>query len=254
MAGLGSPAPSPRIVAQSLLGELAMPKLPIASFLELLALAIVGLLPSRGAAQTTTGTITVITGTQATELVDANGTPVSRSYVPTHPFWVNRHECEAGWQYQIGLTTDISLNGSVFEVWASNSGDCSQELYRYGGSAICWKVYYSGSWTAGIAGTTSILIPAQAIVGSHTNGGTDFISVAPYSADDCNPAIHAVASTGVAITLFFYAFSGANTGTPPKIVAKSYSQLHGCGGSGGWRSSCTRRYCGHSTLRSGAMR
>ena len=178
---------------------------------------LIALVPVCAKAQTLGQTISIITGTQSTELLDSSGNVASRDYLPDHPYWVNRGECQAGWQYQIGVTT-TGINGMPFEVWASSGSGCDQTTERFPGSTnpVCWKVYAQSSFQQGTSGTTTIYIPAQTIVGAHTYqaGVTDTISVIPGTKDDCDPQhrTDTVPSTGVALTLYFYAF-GNGTGT-----------------------------------------
>jgi hypothetical protein len=172
-----------------------------------------------GAQTTTTGqTITIVTNSQSTQLVDSQLNSVNRSYVPDHPFWVNRGECEADWQYQIGVSS-TGINGLPFEVWATNGGDCSTVGARLQPTtATCWKVYSQSSFTQGTSGTTNIYISARTLLGGHkyVAGTTDTISVIPGVKDDCNPMkrVDTVPSTGVALTVYFFAFGNGTSGTP----------------------------------------
>ena len=80
-----------------------MSKRALAYYLGFLVVTALGLLPRWVHAQT----ITINTGSQATELVDANHNPVSHSYQPatSQVYWVNLAECKLNWVYQISVTT-----------------------------------------------------------------------------------------------------------------------------------------------------
>ncbi len=193
-------------------------------FFGVVVCGLIGSVPVLAQAQVTTGqTITVITGTQSTELLDSSQNVANRDYIPDHPFWVNRDECAAGWIYQIGVTT-TGINGMIFEVWATSGGDCSLTTSRYPGSTnpVCWKIYEQSSFQQGTSGTTTLYIPAQRIVGAHIYqaGVADTINVIEGTKDDCDPTkrTDVVPSAGVALTLYFYAF-GNGTGTTPTASA-----------------------------------
>lgn len=194
-----------------------MPKSVILDVCRFALCGLIGWSAASAQAQTTTTgqTITVVTNSQSTQLIDAAGNTINRSYVPDHPFWVNRSECDAGAQYQIGITS-AGINGLPFEVWATNGGDCSTQASRFPPSPTCWKVYSQSSFTQGTSGTTVIYIPAQTILGAHKYiNTTDTISVIPGNKDDCNPLkrLDTVPSTGVALTLYFFAFGNGTSGT-----------------------------------------
>jgi hypothetical protein len=197
-----------------------MSKRSLALVVGFLLIAALGLLPRQVRAQT----ITINTGSQATQLVDASGSSASRSYQPDKPFWVNHAECEAGWQYKISVTTDQGMQGQVLEVWASSSGDCSATTSRYGvTSSACWKLLPTfGSWTVGYGGSTTLMIPAQNLVAARTNASNDPNFFQAGTAADCNPANHAggsVPSTGVAVTIFIYGFVGVGNNATPTVTA-----------------------------------
>jgi hypothetical protein len=173
--------------------------------------------PAIASAQTPTGqTITIVTNSQSTQLLDKSGKVITRDYVPDHPFWVNRSECIADWQYQIGIST-VGINGFPFEVWATNGGDCSATTARFPLNPTCWKVYSESSFYQGTSGTTTIYISARTILGEHKYlNTTDTISVIPGTEADCDPTTHKsiVPSTGVALTLYFFAFGNGSSGAP----------------------------------------
>ncbi len=195
-----------------------MSKRLLASILGFLVLTALGLWPATVAAQTTTGqSITVNTGSQATELVDKNGNPATHTYTPANPFWVNLSECQADWSYQISVT-GAGIASQPFEVWAGASGtDCTQAIYRAGTSAVCWRVYYNGAIPDG---TFNITIPVQNVVAQRPNtnpnstlgSGTD---VYQGTTADCITGAAIVPETGASLQLNFYVFgAGSNAGVP----------------------------------------
>jgi len=186
-----------------------MPKPTLALILSLVALVSFS---TPTLAQTTAASITINTGSQATQLVDQNGNAVTHGYTSDHPFWVNLQECRAGWQYQVSVTT-VGTGTANMEVWASTAGnDCASTAARFT-TASCWRVGYFGV----NEGTYAYYIPVQNVVAMHYFGlgeasGT---TVHQGTAEDCDKiARQTNARAGVSITLYFYIFSGAGTGTP----------------------------------------
>jgi len=162
---------------------------------------------------TTTASITINTGTQATQMVDANNNAVTHSYTSDHPFWVNLDECHAGWQYQISVTT-VGTGSTNMEVWATTSGnDCSTTALRFT-TPSCWRVGYFGV----NEGTYAYYIPVQTVIAQNYFGAdvsqTSTTVVAGTSADCDKAAAGSTTRTGVSIVLYFYIFSGSSSGTP----------------------------------------
>ena len=192
-----------------------MLKHPLTSILGFLVLAAIGLAPARVEAQTTTtGTITINTGSQATELVDSNHNPVSHSYTPatSQLFWVNLAECKLGWQYQVSVTT-LGIGSANMEVWAGlSSADCTQAIYRYtSGSQQCWRVASVGI----IDQTSAVYIPVQNVVAQILTTDTNGADVPQATAADCERiAASGIPEAGQTINLNFYVFAGGTTGTP----------------------------------------
>jgi hypothetical protein len=192
---------------------------PLASMMGFLVLAALGLAPTQAAAQTTTtGTITINTGTQATELVDANHNPVSHSYQPatSQLFWVNLSECRLGWQYQVSVTT-AGIGSATMEVWAGlGSADCSQTTYRYGtgvyGTQQCWRVASVGI----IDQTSAVYIPVENVVAQIWTSDTNGADVPTATAADCDriAASGTIPEAGESVNLNFYVFLAGTSGTP----------------------------------------
>jgi hypothetical protein len=168
-------------------------------------------------AQTATGSITINTGSQATQLVDSNKNAVTHSYTSDHPFWVNLNECRAGWQYQVSVST-VGTGSVNMEVWATTVGnDCANPVTRW---QTCWRVGYFGV----NEGTYAYYIPVQNVVAqTNPDNATDATVYAATSAD-CDRIAVGSPSTGVSITLNFYIFGGTSTGSP------TYSANWGDGG------------------------
>jgi hypothetical protein len=163
---------------------------------------------------TTTASITINTGSTATQLVDKNGNAVTHSYTSDHAFWVNMDECHAGWQYQLSVTT-VSVGSVNLEVWASTSGnDCSSTSERFGTSPNCWRVLSEGITD----GTYAHYIPVQRVVGAHmfdSNTSSSSSLVPEGTAADCDTQAVSSSRTGVSIVLYVYVFSsGSSAGTP----------------------------------------
>jgi hypothetical protein len=204
-----------------------MLKSPLAFMCMPAVSAAIGLLPNLAFAQTTTtGAITINTGSQATQLVDKVHKSVSHSYLSDHPFWVNLDECRQGWQYQISVST-IGTGSANMEVWAASAGgDCSTVANRYT-SPLCWRVGYFGV----TEGTFPYYIPVQRIVGQHTFvQNSDPVSVGTTvpegKLEDCDATASSgtIPEAGAPITLFFYIFGGTVSGAP------AYSQTWGDSG------------------------
>ncbi len=191
-----------------------MTKRLFASIWGFLVLAALGLLSAPVAAQTTTtGTITINTGSQATELVDVNHNPVSHAYQPatSEIYWVNLAECKLNWQYQISVTTS-NIGSATMEVWAGPTGtDCTTVYDRFT-YPVCWRVA-----TVGIIDETSaVYIPVVNVVGEHyqtNSGSTDVIQGSPTDCDtQANSGV--IPEAGLAIDLDFYVFEGGSGSTP----------------------------------------
>ena len=224
-AGVVTRAVPPFDVAQSLPGLAPMSRRLLALMSVFGVVTALGLAPSLARAQTTTAAnISVVTGTQATQLVDSSNNPVTHTFVSDQPFWVNLAECKAGWQYQVSITT-VGIGSTTMEVWAgSTSSDCSQGASRFSTSPSCWRVGIFGVND----GTSAVYIPVQRVVGQHYLGLGDVAgnTVPEGNRDDCDRiATGLTQEAGVAINLNFYIFSGGTTnGTP------TYSAVWGSAG------------------------
>lgn len=192
-----------------------MPKRLLASIYGFLFFAALALRPTPAAAQTVTaGTITINTGSQATELVDINHNPVSHSYQPatSQLYWVNLAECKLNWVYQISVTT-LNIGTQVMEVWAGiNSADCTQTLERYTqGSQQCWPV----ATVQVNDGTNAVYVPVVNVVGEHFLNAEVTTTVTQGTTADCDTIANSgIPEAGVPITLNFYIFAGGYAGAP----------------------------------------
>ena len=198
-----------------------MRKFTLALKLALAAVIALSVFSRPAAAQTTTtpttASITVVTNSTATQLVDKNHNPVSHSYTPNHPFWVNLDECHNGWVYQISVTT-VGTQNLDMQVWATTAGnDCSAVTARFAENSTpsCWRVGYIGSVNEG---TYAYYIPVQNVVGQHffTDTSNETTTAVPAgTSQDCDIIASTGASrTGIGVTLFFYMFNGTSAGTP----------------------------------------
>lgn len=191
----------------------AMRKPTLALKLVLAAVTALSVFSRPAAAQTTTASITINTGTQATQLVDKYSNAVTHDYTSDHPFWVNLNECRAEWQYQISVTT-VGTGSTNMEVWATTSGnDCSTTALRFTTPA-CWRVGYFGV----NEGTYAYYIPVQTVIAQHYFGADiaqTSTTVIPGTPADCDTvAAGSTTRTGVSIVLYFYIFSGSSSGSP----------------------------------------
>lgn len=187
-----------------------MSKRALASYLGFLVITALGLLPRWVHAQT----ITINTGSQATELVDANHNPVSHSYTPatSQLYWVNLAECKNNWVYQVSVTT-LGIGSANMEVWAGLSGaDCTQAIYRYTvGSQQCWRVASVGI----IDQTSAVYIPVENVVAQLFTTDLNSADVPQGTAADCDRIANSgIPEAGLQINLNFYVFAGGASAAP----------------------------------------
>jgi len=121
------------------------------------------LLPARAHAQIT------IAQAQSLPRVDAEGKDVPKRPQQFKPEGISYQDCvdNLGIRFSLTLTNPPEANASL-QVWATTTGDCSQQTARTGNSAVCWRV------ATGIPLSINpvVIIPVRKIIGGRSPAGT----------------------------------------------------------------------------------
>jgi hypothetical protein len=117
---------------------------------------------------------------------------------PTARLWISRSDCIADDVFYFPVTL-TSYAGSGLEVWAGESGDCSDVTQRSSSASTCWRVY-TGVPTSYVS---NVPIRVQDIISQRTPS----LDALAGTAADCDAAASS-ATSSVQVTLYFMLIQG----------------------------------------------